>query len=64
MTDTVRKASVQGLLTNAERIQPVMNAVLAQIYLKADLFNKFMPVLKKVNPGLWESINQYYHCKH
>ena len=62
MADIVQTASVEGLLTKTHRIAPVMDAVLAQIRLKADLFHTFMTVLKKENVHLWEILDQYY-CK-
>ena len=60
MTDIVEKASVVGVLTGSERISPVMDAVLAQVGLKADLFHTFMAELKETNRHLWGVIQQYY----
>ena len=60
MADIVQKASVKGILTGSERISPVMDAVKAQIRLKAELFVTFMGVLKEVNPQLWSVVDNYH----
>ena len=63
MVDIVDAASVLGTtLTGSQRIAPIMKAVLAQIELKANLFHKFMDVLRRENPCLEGKLQQYY-CK-
>ena len=62
MADIVQTASVLGLLTKTQRIVPVVDAVKAQIKLKAEVFQTFMTVLKDDNTPLWEMLYQYY-CK-
>ena len=62
MADIVQAAAVEGLLTKTQRIAPVVDAVLAQIKLEADLFHTFMTVLKDENVHLWKMLDQYY-CK-
>ena len=62
MVDIVDVASVPGVLTVSQRIAPIMRAVLAQIELKANLFHKFMDVLRRVNSCLEGKLQQYY-CK-
>ena len=48
------------MLTGPERVDPVMEAVLAQISLNAELFHIFMDVLRRENPVLADVIQQYY----
>ena len=62
MADIVQTASVEGLLTKTRRIAQVVDAVLAQIKLKAHLYHTFMTVLKDENIYLWETLHRYY-CK-
>ena len=56
----VQAASVVGVLTNNQRIAPVMDAVLAQIKLNADFFSTFIDVLRRENSALADSIQQSY----
>ena len=49
-----------GVLTGTERIAPVMEAVLAQIMLKADLFHTFMDVLRREDAVLAAVIQRSY----
>ena len=56
----VRPASVVGVLTGPERVAPVMEAVLAQISLNAELFHTFMDVLRRENAVLANVIQQSY----
>lgn len=51
-----------GMKTGSERIQPVVDAVLAQILLSTDAFRTFMTILKEENPQLRSIVHQYY-CK-
>ena len=60
-TGIVQAASV-GMLTLPQRIAPIVEAVLAQIKLKANLFHVFMDVLRKENSCLGDVIQRYY-CK-
>ena len=57
----VQAASV-GMLTLPQRIAPIVEAVLAQIQLKANLFHVFMDVLRRENACLGDVIRQHY-CK-
>ena len=50
------------MLTLPQRIAPIVEAVLAQIKLKANLFHIFMDVLRRENSCLGDVIQQYY-CK-
>ena len=56
----VQAASVVGVLTNNQRIAPVMDSVLAQIKLNANLFHTFIDVLRRENSVLADSIQQSY----
>ena len=56
----VGAASVVGVLTGPERVAPVMEAVLAQIKVKAELFHTFMDVLRRENDVLADVIQQSY----
>ena len=56
----VQAASVVGVLTGPERVAPVMEAVLAQIRLKADLFLIFMDILRSENSNLADIVQQEY----
>ena len=56
----VGPASVVGVLTGPERVAPVMEAVLAQIEVKAELFHTFMDVLRRENNVLADVIQQSY----
>ena len=58
--DIVEMASMVGGLTGPQRIAPVIEAVLAQIMLKADLFHTFMDVLRRENAVLADDIQQSY----
>ena len=51
-----------GLLTGPQRVVSVMEAVLAQIMLKADLFHTFMDILRRENSDLADVVQQDY-CK-
>ena len=51
-----------GILTISQRIAPIVEAVLAQIQLKANLFHVFMDVLRRENSCLGDIIQQQY-CK-
>ena len=52
-----------GVLTGPQRTAPVMQAVLAQVKLKSDLFHTFMDILRRENDVLWKCIQQHY-CKY
>lgn len=60
ITDNVQEASVIGVLTKSQRIQPLVEAVLTQINLKADLFHKFVVILREEHSTLAQSIQQYH----
>ena len=49
-----------GVLTGPERVAPVMEAVLAQISLNAELFHTFMDILRRENAVLADVIQQSY----
>ena len=49
-----------GIRTKSQRIQPVVDAVLTQISLKADHFHKFVDILREEHSSIVELILQYY----
>ena len=58
--DIVDSASVVGVLTAAQRIQPVITAVHAQIELRASLYHKFIAVVQQFNPLLAEVLGKFH----
>ena len=58
--DTVDRACVQGILTSAQRIQPLIMATEAQIQLDASKFQVLIAVLEAINTHLAENLQHFY----
>ena len=56
----VEVASIVGILTSTQRIQPVMIAVLSCIELQPSKFTDFMEVVRDVYPALADVLNENY----
>ena len=59
-SDVVDRASVVGILTPAQRIQPIVMAIKTQIQLNASNFQVLMGALKPFNLQLSQSLRKFY----
>ena len=61
-SDVVDRASVVGILTPAQRIQPIVMAIKTQIQLDVSKFQSLMRALETCNAQLAERLRKFY-CK-
>lgn len=59
-SDVVQRACVVGLLTPAERIRPIISAVLAQIELRASTYHQFLNILRNTNSLLADTLSNFF----
>ena len=56
----MESARVVGILTPAQRIQPLMSAVQSSIQLRSSKYSDFIDVVRAVYPALADVLNEYY----